>query len=197
MWNFWNIYTNIGGGTLQIIYMVVYAVFFSKENDGVLLAVNMSIEMFLMTSLKIFHFQARPFWAFEDIIPGACYSQFGNPSGHSITAIFFAMYLWQRWFIQIKKEVMHNDAESLVTKTGVEIKTMPIWIQIVSFVILTLGYLAIGYSRFVLGVHSANQILYGFLLGGWSIVMCACWLDPLVSDLIDQIRNKKLTKDQV
>ena len=55
-YNFWKFYTNIGGGMLQIVYMAFFAIFFSSKDEAVLLAVNMSIEMFFMTTLKIFHF---------------------------------------------------------------------------------------------------------------------------------------------
>ena len=38
-----------------------------------------------------------------------------------------------------------------------------------SFVILFLGTLAVGLSRLIVGVHSLNQVLYGFLIGLWTL----------------------------
>ena len=37
-----------------------------------------------------------------------------------------------------------------------------------------------GYSRFLLGVHSANQIMYGFMLGLWTLFVCINYVRPLI-----------------
>ena len=55
-WNAWTFYTNMGGGTLQAVYMLVYVIFFNSDTDAVLLTLNMAVEMFFMTLLKIFHY---------------------------------------------------------------------------------------------------------------------------------------------
>jgi membrane-associated phospholipid phosphatase len=44
-------------------------------------------------------------------------------------------------------------------------------LKISSFIVMTFGYLAIGWSRMVLGAHSLNQVIYGFLLGALSICL--------------------------
>jgi membrane-associated phospholipid phosphatase len=44
------------------------------------------------------------------------------------------------------------------------------------FLILTIGYLAMGASRLVLGVHSLNQVFYGFALGLWSLIFVMWFL---------------------
>jgi hypothetical protein len=62
--------------------------------------------------------------------------------------------------------------------------------------VLTLGYLSIGYSRFVLGAHASNQIFYGFLLGGWSLLMCVYFLGPRVQRLVDMLKKKQLSPEE-
>lgn len=54
------------------------------------------------------------------------------------------------------------------------------------------GAMLIGYSRFILGVHSANQILYGFLLGLWSIAMSIAFIQPRLEDLIARIKARQI-----
>ena len=70
-------------------------------------------------------------------------------------------------------------------------------VKVIAFVFLTVGYLLIGLSRFILGVHSANQILYGFLLGLWTVLMCIFLLDPLVYNQQKQLRSSKVTKVEI
>ena len=66
-----------------------------------------------------------------------------------------------------------------------------------AFVVLTLGYLAIGYSRFILGVHSANQILYGFIIGLWSVLFCIFTLDPIIEGMVENLKKKTMAKSKV
>ena len=70
-------------------------------------------------------------------------------------------------------------------------------VKVIAFIVLTAGYLLIGFSRFILGVHSANQILYGFLLGLWTVLMCIFLLDPLVYSHQKQLRSSKVTKAEI
>jgi predicted PurR-regulated permease PerM len=43
VYSFFKFYTNVGGGTLQVIYMVIFAIFFYKKDEAVILGVNLSI----------------------------------------------------------------------------------------------------------------------------------------------------------
>ncbi len=55
-WSVWNFYTHIGSGTTQIVYFIVFLIFFSSKNETLVLAVNLALEMYFMTLLKTFHF---------------------------------------------------------------------------------------------------------------------------------------------
>lgn len=56
----------------------------------------------------------------------------------------------------------------------------------------------IGLSRFVLGAHGANQILYGFLIGLWSILFCIYKVDPEVETFIANLKlNQFKSSDQL
>ena len=101
------------------------------------------------------------------------------------------MYLFWRWFTNQPKTRYSNSLDQLSAsqnQTGV-------CTQVTAFVILSLGYLGIGYSRFLLGAHASNQIFYGFLLGGWSLMMCIYFIGPRVQRLVDMLKRKQLTPD--
>ena len=82
-------------------------------------------------------------------------------------ACFFTMYLFMRW-----ARAGHRET----------------WQKLAMFVVFTSGYLLIGYSRFLLGVHSANQIVYGWLLGAWTCVLCVGVLNPKLRHFLDRAR---------
>ena len=56
---------------------------------------------------------------------------------------------------------------------------------------IAIGYFfAMGLSRLVLGVHSLNQILYGWLLGIWIAVACHfCLKDYIVNNANKLLKN--------
>jgi membrane-associated phospholipid phosphatase len=56
--------------------------------------------------------------------------------------------------------------------------------KILAFIILTIGYLSMGFSRLLMGVHSLNQIIYGYLLGLMTLLLVLLFLQPLVISTI-------------
>jgi hypothetical protein len=74
-----------------------------------------------MTLLKNVHHDPRPFWANEEIQPIKCYAEYGNPSGHSLLASFFAMYLFTKLFE--KPQPKSGDLESALAEQSTEDRT--------------------------------------------------------------------------
>ena len=58
-------------------------------------------------------------------------------------------------------------------------------VRIVSFVVLLVGFLAVGLSRLIVGVHSLNQVIYGFLLGLWTLTYMLMYWRPVVKRHMD------------
>lgn len=52
-----------------------------------------------------------------------------------------------------------------------------------TFIIFTLGWFSMGYSRYILGVHSSAQLLYGFLLGAWSAFLAIKYINPKLREI--------------
>lgn len=59
-----------------------------------------------MSVFKNLHHSPRPFWIESKIKAVTCYDEFGNPSGHSLIAAHFTMYLF------FTKFYSNNDASN-------------------------------------------------------------------------------------
>ena len=57
-----------------------------------------------------------------------------------------------------------------------------------AFIILTLGYIFMAFSRNILGVHSLNQVIYGMLLGLWTVFTFLNLIKPLTINYIKKIK---------
>lgn len=65
-----------------------------NDIESFILSVFFSIQLFVVLVLKLFHSAPRPAWIHPEIEPSTCYGEFGNPSGHTVTAAHFTMYLY-------------------------------------------------------------------------------------------------------
>lgn len=108
----------------------------------------------VMNVTKLDYHQARPFWVSPDIEAGSCSTQFGNPSGHSLTAMGMALSVWL-------------DYNSAIDHDSLKYPWKMSWMRILLLVLAIIFAMSIGWSRFVLGAHSMNQIIFGLLLGAW------------------------------
>ena len=101
-WNFWNFFTSfIAGGILQIAFIVANVILLNSNAETQFLVIGIVVELFFMGALKNFHHSPRPFWVNyyqgtpgEGVFVKQCTSQFGNPSGHSLFASYFSMYIF-------------------------------------------------------------------------------------------------------
>jgi membrane-associated phospholipid phosphatase len=98
----------------------------------------------VLSVLKSFNHEARPFFV-ADITPTKCWLEYGNPSGHSITSS--SLYLTV-WYMLCKR----YEADQK-------------WRRISLALTLSVVFL-IAFSRIYHGVHTYNQILLGWALGG-------------------------------
>ena len=116
----------------------------------------LSAVLMLTNTLKTSYHEARPFWDNPNIQDLAgCSTQFGNPSGHSLTSFAFALAVWLDY---------NNCSEKFEASGSVLGK---LWMRIIMLVLAVAFSVSVAYSRFVLGMHSMNQLLFGMLLGIW------------------------------
>lgn len=109
---------------------------------------------------KTAYHQPRPFWVAPDVaIYSSCSTQFGNPSGHSLSAMAFALAIWL-------------DYNYCCSTGGVPEGSLQqkVWCRAFLFLVVFVFAGSIGWSRFVLGAHTMNQIVLGLLFGAWLAV---------------------------
>lgn len=96
--------------------------------------------------LKMIYMSPRPYFMDKEILAMSLEKGWGNPSGHSLTAVCFFLSFWKILF-QDKYLKQKNKLKN------------------VSFIAALILIGLIAYSRFLIGAHSLNQILFGILLG--------------------------------
>ena len=109
--------------------------------------------LYLMSITKIGYGEPRMFWVDKDIVPDECTAEYGNPSGHTLLAIGYPMFLWLDMF---ESREMREKYEERMTKKS-----------IAALIFAVLWSFAIGFARLYVRVHSWNQIVYGWQLGLW------------------------------
>jgi membrane-associated phospholipid phosphatase len=102
--------------------------------------------VFLMSNgLKTTFHQPRPFWTSTGITPYGCSTQFGNPSGHSLTSMAAALAVWLDFNYCCEKKKISED--SFLQSQWVR--------RALLLLALTFAW-TVAYSRIVLGMHSYN-----------------------------------------
>lgn len=131
-----------------------------------------TLALIIMGITKMAYKQQRPFWVDPTLHQkGACDSEFGNPSGHSLIAAAMA--------VTIALDIAHHSVNSCKI-----LWNLLIWTLAVAY------FLLMGFSRVLLGVHSLNQILYGWCLGIWVAFFCFFILHDPLKQRVDSILSK-------
>ena len=115
----------------------------------------------IMNTTKLFYHEPRPIWVDPAIQAFGCSAQYGNPSGHALCSFGISFGIWLD-LNNSNKEKWH-------------------WALRYGLLAVVLTFAAtIGYSRLFLGVHSLNQITFGYTLGLWfSLVLHFLYRDAI------------------
>lgn len=144
---------------LVIMVLVVIIMFGEvKKKHSFNVVMFLLFNIYLITLLKSFYSDPRPFWSTSDVksLANYCPSQFGNPSGHSWFATVISFILVFKYFPSLNRPL--------------------------SLIIIGLLVILVPLSRLYLGAHSLNQVILGVCLG--MIMNCLylfCKLDDLIS----------------
>jgi membrane-associated phospholipid phosphatase len=138
---FFRIITILGqnGGIIPIIF---FCFIFLPLNRSFILISVLSMSYYWDNLLKMVYMEARPFWVDSNLFK-TCTGGYGNPSGHSLASVAFYLSLWH---------VLSQ-------------YTTRLWLKLLSCVLFIALILSILISRMYLGVHTANQVIYGASLG--------------------------------
>ena len=108
--------------------------------------------IYVQSLLKILYGNSRPFFDNNNLFKGLCDGGFGNPSGHALVSTFIYLTLFH-YLIKIK---YINENKLLKFLFGF------------LFSLLTL---LVFISRYILGLHSLNQIIFGAFIGLWLFIL--------------------------
>ena len=109
----------------------------------------LSAVTFLMNVTKMAYHEPRPFMVTSEIKVYGCTTEYGNPSGHALFASAGHFFIFL--------DICHSRKSH---------KFSTFLYSILLFLTVSLSFL-IGFARFYVGVHTINQIVYGWSLGLW------------------------------
>jgi len=158
---------------LALIHFAIFQ--FTEKKKSFFLFLTMCVSLFINLSLKLYYVDARPFFEYSFVTPGAgCPLDYGNPSGHSLVSVTYFSLCYTLL-------VEENDNLNKHFKRVVKI-----------LLIVFLGAVAI--SRVHVGVHHISQVIYGLAWGYYLYVVLMYFRDFLYSH-IKQIDEGILVSD--
>jgi len=107
----------------------------------------LSAVAYLMNITKMAYHEPRPFMWTTKVKVFGCTAEYGNPSGHALFAAGGHFFIFL--------DICHGRKSPKFSK--------PVY-AILLFLTVSLSAL-VGYARFYVGVHTINQIVYGWSLG--------------------------------
>ena len=142
--NFWEFVSSLGGG-IEMVALVVFTFLCGTRPKYFYYLAAFSLDKCLIGLMKQIYHDPRPYMVESTIHAYHCSKEFGNPSGHSSAACLISVLLFL------------DKGQHL---------SLPLRIPAL---LLTLFWaIGIPFSRYLLGVHSLDQVVYGFSLGLWS-----------------------------
>ena len=164
-------------------FFIIFYIFSTRERAFYILLVHTTESLFNQLTKMIYR-SSRPYFYQERgmKIFGSCAMTYGNPSGHAS----FSAAIYVTLFLMIFHDRDHRVEErvvrlsinqgasgSVVVDHGSTNQfkwfqfTKNRWAQAIGFLIAAFMMFGIGISRFMLGAHSIDQVIYGWSFGLW------------------------------
>ncbi|TNV78051.1 hypothetical protein FGO68_gene11152 [Halteria grandinella] len=111
---------------------------------------------------KIGYHEPRPYMVFSDIQTVGCSYEYGQPSGHSLFSAGFAVFIFLDFFGGAKVSIAY----------------------VCGLIGSCAFFLCMGFARIYQGVHSIDQVLYGWQMGIWgALYFHFCLKDAIISHI--------------
>ena len=158
-------------------------IFGSRNHFFYYLAI-LGIDKLIVSYFKLAYHDPRPYMVDPLITPYKCSKGFGNPSGHSsassLSAITFFLDIFHG--SQIGNSILRYFSKH---------------VYVVSLILNIYWAASIPYTRFLMGVHSLDQIIYGSTLGLWAgLTMHFLVRDNLLSHLETVMPSKERQEEE-
>lgn len=152
----------------------VYSFLMCKRSRFFYFMMIFGLDTLYTSFFKLAYHDPRPYMIEPAIHPFSCETAFGNPSGHSSASAFLSLAMFLDIFHGTNGKNFYSRAQYCGGLTFALYWAM-----------------SIPYSRFLMGVHSLDQIVYGSSLGIWA----ALTMHFLVRDtLISHIESSGINK---
>lgn len=159
MRRFWLFQTRLGGGK-ELKFLTVFGLIFCNRSRALYYLAVITIYEFFLGEFKMLYHDPRPYMVETSIKPVYCSREFGNPSGHSLAAALFSIVVFLDLY---HASPIRSDLQ------GKPRTLFANWfVYFVSGLLLLYWAASIPYTRYVMGLHSADQLVYGSTLGVWS-----------------------------
>jgi membrane-associated phospholipid phosphatase len=122
------------------LLIILFVINFDDTYKSYTILMISLVSTLLTGTLKIIYTEARPYYLNPNIIPFNCEGGYGNPSGHSLSSSAIYLTIWKLYFYDKNTKIS----------------------SLLLFLFLIFSIMV---SRLFMGVHSLNQIIFGFLLG--------------------------------
>ena len=139
--NFFSFFGNEKGQ----FFILLFSYNFLPTYKTIIIVFSAGISVLIGGFLKLIYISPRPFMTNIDIIIFNCEGGWGNPSIHSILSTCLYLTIYKVIIIQ-NKNYSNNEKKNY-------------------FLLTLLFIICICLSRLLLGVHSINQVIFGFCLG--------------------------------
>jgi membrane-associated phospholipid phosphatase len=154
--NFLKFQTELGGG-MELYALVLYGLIWKHRQVAFYYLVIMSVNRSMGGILKLSYANPRPYMLDSNIIPESCAKAFGNPSGHSAAASCIAVALFL--------DVFHGTTQNLDKKYKPYFYSKMTYFACLLFALY--WAVSLPFSRYLIGVHSLDQIVEGSMIGLW------------------------------
>ena len=129
------------------IFLIIIFKIFSLIQTFIYL-IGLILCIYIQSIMKIVYGNSRPFIDNHNLFKGLCDGGFGNPSGHSLVSAFIYLNFYH-YLIKLKY-ISEN-------------KLLKIFYGFLFSILSILVFI----SRYILGLHSLNQIIFGAFIGIW------------------------------
>jgi len=149
------------GGGKEVLFAIFITFIWSSRSKFFYYLFIFGIDKIFLGYFKLVYANPRPYMIDTEIIPVKCSDGFGLPSGHASSSSVFAIAIFLDYF-------HGSDINSDINKDFSKTKFHGYFRYIMSLLLALFWAASIPFTRFILGVHSLDQILYGSTMGIWA-----------------------------
>jgi len=154
----WKLESALGGGK-EIMVFIGVTFFWGRRSKLMYYLIFFALDKSCVNYFKLAYHDPRPYMINPNIKPISCSRAFGNPSGHSSSSLIVPIVVFL--------DIFHGKTHKYYKP---EFFATPPYV--ISLFVAIFWPATIPFTRYVLGVHSLDQILFGVSLGIWGGLTC-------------------------